>query len=315
MQQYNHLAFVFPGQGSQSIGMLAELAESYPEVQQVFSRASDILKIDLWKLVKEGSEELLNRTENTQPLMLTAGIAVWEVWCSQTPVRPGWMAGHSLGEFTALVCANSISFEGAVNLVRRRAQLMQKAVPEGEGAMAAILGLDDPALIEICKSISGPDGIVAPANFNAPNQVVIAGSRKAVEAAIEAASKAGARRAVALPVSVPSHCVLMKQAAEIFAGDLEAIAFDPPAVPVIHNYDVTSHTASEVIQSVLIKQMYSPVRWVDSMKFLYDQGVTKIIECGPGKVLSGLIKRIVRECETYPVFDSATLDKAMEYCE
>ncbi len=315
MQRYNHLAFVFPGQGSQSVGMLAELADSFTEVQQVFSRASEILRTDLWKLVKEGPDDLLNRTENTQPVMLAAGVAVWDIWCNQTPIRPGWMAGHSLGEFTALVCANSISFEDAVRLVRQRAILMQEAVPEGQGAMAAVLGLDDPALVQICRTISGPDGIVAPVNFNAPSQVVIAGNAEAVEAAIKAATAAGARRAVLLSVSVPSHCNLMQPAAEKFSELLAGTHFEPPEVPVIHNFDVASHTASGVIQSVLVKQMYGPVRWVDSMKFLYNQGVTKIVECGPGKVLSGLIKRIVRECEPYPVFDPVSLDKAMENCE
>jgi [acyl-carrier-protein] S-malonyltransferase len=315
MQRYNHLAFVFPGQGSQSIGMLVELASSFPEVQQVFSRASEVLHLDLWKMVTNGSEELLNRTENTQPIMLAAGMAVWEIWCGQTPVRPGWMAGHSLGEFTALVCANSLSFETAVDLVRQRAILMQEAVPAGKGAMAAVMGLEDSVLVNICRESSGADGLVSAANFNAPGQVVIAGSTEAVNSAIEAASSAGARRAVLLPVSVPSHCELMRPAAEKFSAILSRAKLETPDVPVIHNFDVASHSAPEVIQSVLVKQMYSPVRWVDSMKFLYDQGVTKIIECGPGKVLSGLIKRIVRECETYPVFDTVSLDKAMENCE
>ncbi|MGH8498004.1 MAG: ACP S-malonyltransferase [Methylococcales bacterium] len=315
MQRFNHLAFVFPGQGSQSFGMLASLSEAFPEVRRVFSRASEVLHFDLWELVTAGPENLLNRTENTQPVMLAAGVAVWEIWCGQTPVRPGWMAGHSLGEFTALVCANSISFEVAITLVRQRARLMQEAVPAGQGAMAAVIGLDDPVIVEICRKISRPGCTVAAGNFNAPAQVVIAGNRAAVDAAIEAARAAGARQAVLLSVSVPCHCELMQAAAEKFSETLRGINFAAPEFPVIHNFDVVSHTDSEVIRSVLVKQMYSPVRWVESIKYLYGQGVTKIVECGPGKVLSGLNKRIVRDCETYPVIDPDTLDKAMENCE
>lgn len=315
MQRYNHLAFVFPGQGSQSVGMLAELAESFPEVRQVFARVSEIMRFDLWNLVSKGPEDLMNRTENTQMIMLAAGVAVWELWCSQTPVRPGWMAGHSLGEFTALVCANSISFPDAVSLVRRRARLMQEAVPAGKGAMAAVIGLDDPVITEICRKISGRDGLVAAVNFNAPGQVVIAGHTATVELAIEAARAAGARKAVKLSVSVPSHCELMQPAAEKFSGILQQVDFQAPEVPVIHNFDVASHSEAELIRTVLGKQMYRPVRWVESIKYLYSQGVTKIVECGPGKVLSGLNKRIVRDCETYPVFDTTSLDKAMENCE
>ncbi|MGH8477102.1 MAG: ACP S-malonyltransferase [Methylococcales bacterium] len=315
MQRFSHLAFVFPGQGSQSVGMLAGLAASFPEVRQVFSRASEILHFDLLALATEGPENLLNRTENTQPVLLAAGVAVWELWCSQTPVRPGWMAGHSLGEYTALVCANSLSFESAVSLVRQRAQLMQEAVPSAEGAMAAVIGLDDALIMEICRKISGPAGLVAPVNYNAPGQVVIAGNKKAVDQAIESAKAVGARRAVELPVSVPSHCGLMQAAAERFSRILSGIEFGAPEIPVIHNFDVASHSASDAIRSVLVKQMYNPVRWVESIKYLYGQGVTKIVECGPGKVLSGLNKRIVRDCETYAVMDPGSLDKAVENCE
>lgn len=315
MQRFSHLAFVFPGQGSQAVGMLTSLAESYPEVRQVFSRASEILHFDLWALVTEGPEDLLNRTENTQPVMLVAGVAVWDVWCNQTPARPGWMAGHSLGEFTALVCANAIPFESAVSLVRQRAQLMQEAVAAGEGAMAAVIGLEDAVVVEICRKISSPAGLVAPVNYNAPGQIVIAGNKKAVDQAVEAAKSSGARRAVELSVSVPSHCGLMQGAAEKFSRILDGIEIKVPEIPVIHNFDVASHFDPSAIRSALVQQMYNPVRWVESIKYLYGQGVTKIVECGPGKVLSGLNKRIVRDCETYSVVDTASLDKAVENCE
>lgn len=315
MGQSNHLAFVFPGQGSQSVGMLSELAECFPEVQQVFARASEVLQQDLWRLVTEGSADQLKQTENTQPVLLAAGVAVWKIWCNQTSVRPAWMAGHSLGEFTALVCANSISFENAIALVRHRAELMQEAVPVGAGAMAAVIGLDDPVIVDVCGKISRPDGIVAPANFNAPGQVVIAGNAKAVDRAIEVVKAAGARRAVTLPVSVPSHCPLMQPAAEKFIEILSDLSFAVPEVPVIHNFDVASHPASAGIVRVLMKQMYNPVRWVDSVRILHSEGVTKFVECGPGKVLCGLNKRIVKNCETYPLLDPSALEKAMENCE
>ena len=315
MTQKDDLAFVFPGQGSQSPGMLRELAESFPEVRQVFSRASDVLKLDLWKMVREDQTGQLNQTTNTQPAMLTAGVAVWEVWNSQTSVRPGWMAGHSLGEFTALVCANSIAFEDAVALVRQRATLMQDAVPVGAGAMAVVIGLDDDVIADLCLGISGPDGIVSSVNFNSPGQVVIAGNAAAVGVAIEAAKEAGARRAMILPVSVPAHCELMRPAAEKFADHLDGVSIEAPEIPVVHNFDVASHSDPVAIRDVLMKQVYNPVRWIESVKHLHAQGVTSFVECGPGKVLCGLNKRIVRECNAFPIVDPASLEKAVEKCE
>lgn len=315
MGQSNNLAFVFPGQGSQSIAMLSELADHNSEVKEVFARASEVLHQDLWRLCIEGPDEQLNKTENTQPVMLAAGFAVWEIWRKQTSLRPAWMAGHSLGEFTALVCAESVPFEKAVALVRHRALLMQDAVPVGEGAMAAVIGLDDPVIVDVCRNVAREFGIVAPANFNAPGQVVIAGSKAAVDIAIEALKEVGARRAVMLPVSVPSHCNLMLPAAEKLSEYLNELNFEVPKIPVVHNFDVASHSASDVIANVLTKQMYSPVRWVDSMRFLHDQGVTNFVECGPGKVLSGLVKRIVKNCHAYTTQNPNGLENAMENCE
>jgi len=310
--QYNNVAFVFPGQGSQSIGMLMDLAQIHTEVKQTFDTASQILDTDLWKILTQGPLEELNQTENTQPLMLAAGIAVWRVWCKLSELRPGWMAGHSLGEITALVCSDALSFDDAVKLVRERARLMQQAVPQGVGAMAAIIGLDDPDVVGLCKEISN-DYIVSPVNFNAPGQVVVAGHVQAVEKAIEAAKGKGARRAILLPVSVPSHCSLMKPAAEQFGHHLNVVDIRSPEILVVHNVDVAPHTAPDVIRSVLAKQLCHPVRWVDTISFMHDQGVNTIVECGPGKVLSGLNKRIVRSCDTLSILDKTTLEKALEF--
>lgn len=311
---YNNLAVVFPGQGSQSVGMLSELAASHSEVGGVFGIASDALGYDLWDLASNGPAEKQNLTEHTQPLMLAAGVAVWEVWQKSTTVRPGWMAGHSLGEYTALVCAGAISLQDAVRLVAERARLMQEAVPPGSGAMAAILGLKDSQVVQICSEVAGSD-VVAPVNFNAPGQVVIAGHAHAVDRAIKAASETGAKRAVVLPVSVPSHCALMQAAAQELDKFIRKIEIKTPQITVIHNVDVASHTSEEVIRSVLKEQLYKPVRWVESVKFMYEQGVTSFIECGPGKVLSGLNKRIVRDAEVFSVFDNETLNKALEHVE
>lgn len=308
----NGLAFVFPGQGSQSVGMMQDLAAAYPEVEETFQSASAILGYDLWQLVSQGPEEQLNQTEYTQPAMLAAGVATYRVWEKHSSVKPGWMAGHSLGEYTALVCTGAIEFEDALILVRERARLMQSAVPAGVGAMAAILGLDDSKVHTICSAISKPEAVVTAANFNAPGQVVIAGHAPAVEAAVAALKAEGAKRAVILPVSVPSHCPLMEQAAQTFAQTLASVPVLEFSIPVVHNADVASHTAPEVIRAVLAKQLYSPVRWSDTVKFLYDQGVRRFIECGPGKVLAGLNKRIVKEAQAEALFSVDSLNKALE---
>lgn len=310
-QNYN-LAFVFPGQGSQAVGMLSKLADSYPEVRRTFSEASDVLNKDLWALVNNGPKEELNQTDNTQPAMLAAGVAVWRVWCKHTSLRPGWLAGHSLGEYTALVCSGAISFEDGVALVAERGRLMQNAIPDGVGAMAAILGLEDRQVVGICEQVAA-DQVVAAVNFNAPGQVVIAGHQSAVERAIVAAKDAGAKRAVKLPVSVPSHCILMADAAEHLNQQLQQVKVGIPNATLIHNVDVAAHTAPAAIRNILTEQLYKPVRWVETVKFLREQGVTTFVECGPGKVLIGLNKRIARDAEHWSIYDPDTLAAAMEH--
>lgn len=311
-QQQNYLAMVFPGQGSQSVGMLAGLAAAYPEVEQTFAEASEVLGFDLWALVSAGAEDQLNLTVNTQPAMLAAGVATYRVWRKQGGALPGWMAGHSLGEYTALVCADALAFTDAVRLVRERARLMQEAVPAGQGAMAAILGLEDYQVVAVCAQVSAAGGNVAPANFNAPGQVVIAGDAAAVTQAMEAAKAAGAKRALPLPVSVPSHCPLMAGAAEKLLALLEQTPLQTPAIAVVHNADVGTHAAPEVIRSVLARQLSSPVRWVESVKFMHEQGVVLFLECGPGKVLTGLNKRIVGNANNHCIFDADSLAQALE---
>jgi [acyl-carrier-protein] S-malonyltransferase len=310
-EQQQNLAFVFPGQGSQSVGMLAQLAASYPEVKQTFDKASFVLGRDLWDLVSNGSEDELNQTQNTQPIMLAAGVAVCEVWCKHSTIRPAWMAGHSLGEYTALVCSGALFFEDAVKLVEARAQFMQEAVPTGVGAMAAILGLDDKQVIEICASVAEFE-VVSAVNFNSPGQVVIAGHKAAVERAAAAAKEAGAKRAVLLPVSVPSHCALMQPAADRLEKTLQDIALATPKMQLIHNVDVESHTAPEIIRNALKEQLFKPVRWVESIEFMHNKGVTTFVECGPGKVLTGLDKRIAKDAEHLAIYDPETLNKVLE---
>lgn len=304
-------AFVFPGQGSQSVGMLSEIAAEYSLVKQTFQEASDALGYDVWNLVSNGPDELLNQTDRTQPAMLTAGIAMWRVWQSVSDIRPDYFAGHSLGEYTALVAAEAIGFSDAVKLVELRGQFMQQAVPAGEGAMAAILGLDDGVVRDVCNEASAI-GVVEAVNFNSPGQVVIAGSADAVKRATEIASDKGAKRALILPVSVPSHCALMQPAAEQLANKLNEVEIRLPTTPVIHNASVTSAVDVDTIKSLLAQQLYSPVRWVETIQWLAAQDVNHIVECGPGKVLAGLTKRIDKSLTALPLFDLATLEKTQQ---
>jgi [acyl-carrier-protein] S-malonyltransferase len=305
------LSFVFPGQGSQSVGMLAELASVYPIVADTFAEASGALGLDLWQLVRDGPAEQLNLTHNTQPAMLAAGVAVWRVWEQQGGARPSFLAGHSLGEYTALVAGGAIDFTDAVRLVAERGRLMQAAVPEGAGAMAAVLGLDDDQVRAACIQAAAGE-VVEAVNYNSPGQVVIAGDAAAVARAIAAAKAAGARRAVLLPVSVPSHCALMRPAAERLAQRLAATAVRLPVIPVLHNADVAVAPTADDVRDRLARQLHSPVRWVDTVQRLASEGVTLVVEGGPGKVLAGLNKRIDRNLESVAVYDPATLGAALE---
>ncbi|KGM06341.1 Malonyl CoA-acyl carrier protein transacylase [Methylophaga thiooxydans] len=304
-------AFVFPGQGSQSVGMLADLAAEYALVKETFAEASDALDYDLWQLVSEGPEDQLNQTDKTQPAMLTAGIAVWRVWQSVATTKPDYFAGHSLGEYTALVAANALDFADAVKLVEMRGRYMQEAVPAGEGAMAAILGLEDQVVRELCADAAA-NGVVEAVNYNSPGQVVIAGSANAVKHAIEIATEKGAKRALLLPVSVPSHCALMKPAAQQLTDALNNIRVQLPTTPVIHNASVTVATDAAQIKQLLAEQLFSPVRWVETIQWFAAQDVSNIVECGPGKVLAGLNKRIDKSLNAMPLFDSATLQKTQQ---
>lgn len=291
-----HTAWVFPGQGSQALGMLAELAAAHPVVQETFVEASAALGLDLWELAQNGPESALNVTRNTQPVLLTAGIAVWRAWQQAGGARPDYVAGHSLGEYTALVAAEVLSLADGVRLVAERGRLMQEAVPEGEGAMAAILGLDDAAVIAACAA-AGQGEVVSAVNFNAPGQVVIAGRTAAVQRAIELLKAAGAKRALPLPVSAPSHCDLMRPAATRLAQHLTTITFNDPVIPVVQNVSARVAGDRASLQAALLEQLYSPVRWVESVQWLTGHGVTCFIESGPGKVLTGLDKRIAKDAE------------------
>jgi len=287
----SNLAFVFPGQGSQKIGMLADLAAEYPVVQETFAEASEVLGYDLWDLVQNGEQETINMTERTQPLLLTASVACWRVYCANQEARPALMAGHSLGEWSALVCAEVLALKDAVRLVQQRGKFMQEAVPAGEGAMAAIIGLDDESIKEACAKASA-DGVASAVNFNSPGQVVIAGSKAAIDKAIELCKEAGAKRAMPLPVSAPFHTELMKPAADRLAEQIEATPFQAPATPVVHNVHAQTETDPAKIKALMIEQIYSPVLWVDCVKAMKDAGIEQAVECGPGKVLAGLVKRI-----------------------
>ena len=304
-------AIVFPGQGSQAVGMLAELAAEHPQVSETFAEASEALGYDLWQLVQNGPDTDLNQTDKTQPAMLAAGIACWRVWQAAEGATPAFVAGHSLGEYTALVASGALDFAIAIKLVEQRGQLMQAAVPEGEGAMAAILGLTDEQVITACADAAQGD-VVQAVNFNAPGQVVIAGAAAAVQRAADQAKEAGAKRALLLPVSVPSHCDLMKPAAEKLSTALAEIELATPGIKVIHNVDVASHEDGAAIKEILAAQLFSPVRWVETIQTLSVAGVESIVECGPGKVLAGLNKRIDRGMTASPVFDAKSLAAALD---
>jgi len=300
------LAFVFPGQGSQSVGMLNALADVYPQVKATFAEASAALGYDLWAIAADGPEEKLNQTEITQPAMLAAGVAVWRVWQAEGGPQPVLMAGHSLGEYTALACAGAFAFGDAVRLVADRGRFMQAAVPAGQGGMAAIVGLEDEQVRTLCQQNANGE-VLSPVNFNSPGQVVIAGTAAAVSRAVENAKAAGAKLARLLPVSVPSHCALMHPAAERMRERLEQIEIMPPRIPVLHNAHVRSETAPAAIRTALVNQIESPVRWVETIRKMAADGVAKLIECGPGKVLVGLNKRIDKNIQTLPVYDPETL--------
>lgn len=305
------IAVVFPGQGSQTLGMLADLAAAHPVVEETFAEASSALGYDLWQLVQQGPAEELNKTWQTQPALLAASVAIWRVWQQQNGTQPVLMAGHSLGEYSALVCAGVLDFKQAISLVELRGKLMQEAVPAGTGAMYAIIGLDNDAIAKACEE-SAQGQVVSPVNFNSPGQVVIAGNKEAVERAGAACKAAGAKRALPLPVSVPSHCALMKPAADKLAVALENVTFNAPQYSVVNNVDVKVETSPEAISSALVRQLYSPVRWTESVEFMAAQGVEQLLEVGPGNVLTGLTKRIVDTLTAAAVNDTASLTAALE---
>jgi len=290
--------------------MLADLAAEHTIIQDTFAEASEVLGYDLWELTQTGPEADLNQTDRTQPALLTSGVALWRLWLQQGGAEPAIMAGHSLGEYTAMVCSGAIEFKDAVNLVRLRGEFMQQAVPAGTGAMAAILGLADDAIQAACDAAAG-DEVVSPVNFNCPGQVVIAGNKAAVERAIEGCKEAGAKRAIPLPVSVPSHCVLMKPAAEQMAAELKKINIRMPSITVIQNYTAKSPATVDELIDNLLAQLYSPVLWTDSVQNMIDHGIESTVECGPGKVLSGLNKKVQRTLTVAAINDPAGLEKAL----
>ena len=305
-------AMVFPGQGSQTVGMLAELAGDYPIVQETFKQASEVLGYDLWQLVQEGPAEELNKTWQTQPALLTASVAVYRVWQQKYPeLKPEVMAGHSLGEYSALVCAGVLDFQDAVKLVELRGKLMQQAVPEGTGAMYAIIGLDNDAIINACKQAEQGE-VVSAVNFNSPGQVVIAGAKAAVERAAALCKEAGAKRALPLAVSVPSHCALMKPAADQLSVSLESITLKEAGVSVLNNVDVKNEMEADAIRNALVRQLYSPVRWTETVEKMAQNGVEVLVEVGPGKVLNGLTKRIADSLQSVSVNDVKSLDSVEE---
>lgn len=308
------LAFIFPGQGSQKIGMLADLAAEFPVIQRTFAEASAVLGYDLWDLVQNGSQEDINLTERTQPLLLTASVALWRLWQEQGGATPALMAGHSLGEWSALVCAGVVDFADAVKLVQQRGAFMQQAVPAGEGAMAAIIGLDDDPIVAACAQASDL-GVVSAVNFNSPGQVVIAGQAAAVEKAMGLCKEAGAKRALPLPVSAPFHTSLMQPAADQLAAFIEATHFAAPQIPVVHNVHAQTETDPARIKALMIEQIYSPVGWVACVNALVAAGVTQCVECGPGAVLAGLAKRIDKSLAAETTGSVSEFNKALAVCQ
>ncbi len=306
----SNLAFVFPGQGSQKVGMLAELAAANPSVEATFREASDALGYDAWQMIQQGQQEEINLTERTQPLLLASSLAIWRLWNEKGGPLPAQMAGHSLGEWSALVCANVLDFADAIKIVRARGSYMQKAVPVGVGAMAAILGLSDDIILDACNT-ARQDDIVDAVNFNAPGQVVIAGTAAAVDRAIRICKEAGAKRAMALPVSAPFHTRLMQPAAEQLTDLVMSTAFASPRVPVIHNLHGRPESNPETIKTLMLEQIYKPVMWVDCIQGLKATGAELFVECGPGRVLNGLTKRIDRDLTSFSTDDEASLDNAL----
>ena len=301
-----HFSFIFPGQGSQSVGMMADF-NGHPLIQSTFNEASEVLNVDFWKMATEPNEDI-NQTIHTQPILLTAGIATWRLWQSKTDKLPTYLAGHSLGEYSALVASNAIEFKDALKLVKYRAEVMQKAVPEGVGAMAAILGMTDQEVVDACKEAQENE-VVEAVNFNSPGQVVIAGNVLAVERAIEIAKSKGAKRAILLPVSVPSHCSLMQKASEELRAYLDTISIHKPSINVIHNVDVMTHDDANSIKDALSKQLCHPVRWVETIQKIASHQISDIAECGPGKVLTGLAKRISAELKGAALVSENAIDE------
>lgn len=306
----SNLAFVFPGQGSQKIGMLSALAEQYSVVQSTFAEASEALGYDTWDMIQNGQQEDINLTERTQPLLLTSSIAIWKIWNQEQGAMPAMMAGHSLGEWSALVAAGAVAFADAVKLVRMRGAFMQEAVPLGQGAMAAIIGVDDDTIRQVCAEAAG-DEVVSAVNYNSPGQVVIAGNAGAVDRAIEGLKAAGAKRAMPLPVSAPFHTSLMKPAADRLAEHIEATSFQAPSVPVVHNVNGQTQSDADSIKKLMIDQIFHPVLWVDCMQGLVNAGADTVVECGPGKVLAGLAKRIDKSLTAFTTDEPESLAKAL----
>lgn len=305
------LAFVFPGQGSQSVGMLAELSEFHPLIRETFVEASDGAGVDLWALSQGGPEEMINRTEYTQPALLAAGVAVWRAWQRQGGAVPALLAGHSLGEYSALVAAGALSLHDGAHLVRLRGQLMQDAAPTGVGAMAAVLGADDDLVAEVCEQASGSQTVV-PANYNSPGQIVIGGDTDAVDRAIALLNERGVRKVVKLAVSVPSHTPLMREAANRLAEAMRGMSWHAPALPVVQNVDAQVHEGADDIRDALVRQLYLPVRWTDCVLALAAGGVTRVAECGPGKVLTGLVKRIDKSLDARSLATPGDFQSALE---